>query len=345
MDAVGTGAATRAAGGLACCLVIAATFAAAAGATPRIDSVQLNGATAGRPVELRVQASDPAAPVTGLVVGFGRGEGGFGLSSCLPGLPAGKRATLVAPHLFARPGTRRMAARVMSAGCTGGQPSVLQRLTVPVVRRGAPPRPIVVAKPQIVPLGRPIPPLPGLGQLPMSRTDLPDPVPLPVPAPLVNAAASCPGSNKGFRRTAAGERSARSALQCLLNAERRRRGLPRMRANRRLVRAATGHSRSMVSRRFFAHVGPGSLGLADRLRRTRYIPRRGGNWLIGENIGFGRGRMARPARMHRAWMNSSSHRAAILDRRFREVGFGIVRGRPYGGGGATFTADFGRRGR
>ena len=116
-----------------------------------------------------------------------------------------------------------------------------------------------------------------------------------------------------------------------------------MRDNGRLVRAATGHSRAMVRRRFFAHVGPGSLGLADRLRRARYIPRRGGTWLIGENIGFGRGRFTRPATMHRAWMRSTPHRAAMLERRFREVGFGIVSGRPYGGGGATFTADFGRR--
>ena len=101
----------------------------------------------------------------------------------------------------------------------------------------------------------------------------------------------------------------------------------------------------MVTRRFFAHIGPGSRSLADRLRLAGYLPRRGGTWLVGENIGFGRGRMSRPVGVHRAWMRSSPHRAAILERRFREVGFGIVAGRPYGRGGATFTADFGRRGR
>ena len=134
-------------------------------------------------------------------------------------------------------------------------------------------------------------------------------------------------------------------MLCLMNRERAARGLGRVRGNARLSRAATRHSRAMVSLRFFAHVGPGSLQLSDRLRRSRYLPRRGGRWLVGENIGFGRGRMTRPARMHRAWMRSSPHRAAILESRFREVGFGIVSGRPYGRGGATFTANFGRRGR
>ena len=166
---------------------------------------------------------------------------------------------------------------------------------------------------------------------------------LPSPLLTVGKAAACPGSYRRFRRTRAGEQVARAALLCLLNIERAVRRLPLMRDNGRLARAATGHSRAMVTRRFFAHVGPGSIGLADRLRRARYIPRRGGSWLVGENIGFGRGRYTRPATMHRAWMRSSPHRAAMLERRFREVGFGIVSGRPYGRGGATFTADFGRR--
>ena len=68
--------------------------------------------------------------------------------------------------MFATPGTRHVAARVTSAGCIGGQPSVLQRLTVPVVPRGATPQPITVARPQVVPLGRPAPALPGLAGCP-----------------------------------------------------------------------------------------------------------------------------------------------------------------------------------
>ncbi|HEX5909743.1 MAG TPA: CAP domain-containing protein [Thermoleophilaceae bacterium] len=319
----------------------------AASATPQIESTRLDGAVAGKPVELRVRATDPQAPVTGMVAGFGRGESGFGLSSCLPpdsaGVPFGPaaapggRTTLTAPHTYDTPGTRDVGARIMSAGCTGGQPSTLIRLRVPVVPAGQRPQPVQPQSTREVPLGVPFPALPGLGQIPAGRVDL------PVGLPVAGVTAACPGSYRRFRRTRRGERAARSALLCLLNAERAKRGLPRVRGNGRLVRAANGHSRAMVTRRFFAHVGPGSIGLVDRLRRAGYIPARGGTWLVGENIGFGRGRYTRPATMHRAWMNSTPHRAAMLERRFREVGFGIVSGRPYGGGGATFTADFGRR--
>ncbi|HYI35715.1 MAG TPA: CAP domain-containing protein [Thermoleophilaceae bacterium] len=329
---------------------VAALFAttAAAQAVPRIESTRLDDAIAGRQVDLRVRATDPQAPVTGMVVGFGRGESGFGLSSCLPrdsaggvfspvALP-GRRATLSAPHVFATPGTRQVAARVTSAGCTGGQPSTLLRLRVPVVAPGQKPRPIQDERTQTVPLGAPVPALPGLGRLPLSRVDL------PLPGPVAGTAAGCPESTTRVGRSLASRRAGRRALLCLLNAERRRHGLRAVRANRRLARAAGSHSRRMVQRRFFAHVGPGSLDLTARLRNSRYIPRRGGNWLIGENIGFGRGRMSRPMSMHRAWMNSSPHRAAILERRFREAGFGIAPGSPYRRGGATFTVDFGRRG-
>ena len=62
--------------------------------------------------------------------------------------------------------------------------------------------------------------------------------------------------------------------------------------------------------------------------------------MIGENIGFGTGSLTRPASIHRAWMHSTPHRAAMLSTRFREVGFGIYPGIPFQSRGATFTADF-----
>ena len=101
-----------------------------------------------------------------------------------------------------------------------------------------------------------------------------------------------------------------------------------MRANGRLQRAARAHSRTMVQRRFFAHVGPGTLNPAARLRSTRYLPGRG-RWAIGENIGFGTGALTRPIAIHSAWMHSTPHRAAMLSPRFREVGFGVYPGSPY----------------
>jgi uncharacterized protein YkwD len=50
-----------------------------------------------------------------------------------------------------------------------------------------------------------------------------------------------------------------------------------------------------------------------------------------------------PAAMVDAWMHSPGHRLNLLHRSFRDVGIGIVAGTPTGGGGATYTTDFGVR--
>ena len=75
----------------------------------------------------------------------------------------------------------------MSAGCTGGQPSTLIRLRVPVVPAGQKPQPIQPQPTREVPLGTPFPALPGLGQVPVSRVDL------PVDLPLAGVTAALPG--------------------------------------------------------------------------------------------------------------------------------------------------------
>ena len=152
-------------------------------------------------------------------------------------------------------------------------------------------------------------------------------------------AAGCPNRHRWFSRTRRGEREAKAALLCLLNAERRRRGLRPLRANRKLARAARAHARDMVRYRFFAHIGRGRTTPTQRLYRARYLPGRG-RWAVGENLGFGTGAMTRPAAIHSAWMHSTLHRAAMLSRRFREVGFGIDPGIPFQSRGATFTTDF-----
>ena len=42
-----------------------------------------------------------------------------------------------------------------------------------------------------------------------------------------------------------------------------------------------------------------------------------------------------------AWMHSAPHRANILDGRFTMIGIGVALGSPAGGGGATYSTDFG----
>ena len=100
----------------------------------------------------------------------------------------------------------------------------------------------------------------------------------------------------------------------------------------------------MVRSSFFSHIEPAGLGLVQRVRRAGYLSG-AHRWLLGENIGFGKGPQASPLGMVRAWMGSTGHRANVLAPQFREVGLGIVPGTPgrAGGRGATYTGDFGVR--
>jgi uncharacterized protein YkwD len=135
-----------------------------------------------------------------------------------------------------------------------------------------------------------------------------------------------------------------SATLCLVNAERTQRGLRPLKANRRLARAATGHAGDMVRRNYFSHDSLSGASFVDRIRRTGYLsgPRA---WIVGENLAWGSGDRSSPAAIVRAWMNSPGHRANILQRRFRQVGLGLVMGAPeqVDGPAATYATDFGAR--
>ncbi len=72
------------------------------------------------------------------------------------------------------------------------------------------------------------------------------------------------------------------AIVCLINQERRRFGLPRLRESVRLDRSAQGHSDDMVRRDYFAHVSPGGSSPVDRITAAGY------RWsAAGENIAPG----------------------------------------------------------
>ncbi|HWV85069.1 MAG TPA: CAP domain-containing protein [Capillimicrobium sp.] len=136
--------------------------------------------------------------------------------------------------------------------------------------------------------------------------------------------------------------AARAATLCLINRERRAHGLAPLKADRRLTRAATRYSRQMVRHGFFDHVGPGGSTMYQRVEAAGYTRWR----TLGENIAWGAGPLASPARIVASWMRSPGHRRTILDARLREVGVGIARGAPQWNGdmpAATYTTDFGAR--
>jgi uncharacterized protein YkwD len=95
----------------------------------------------------------------------------------------------------------------------------------------------------------------------------------------------------------------------------------------------------MVDRGFFAHESLNGATVRDRVARTGYLH---GRWSARREHRLD----VRPvaAGIVQAWMDSRGHRAMILHRAFQEAGVGVAAGIPSGGGGATYTMDFGLNG-
>jgi uncharacterized protein YkwD len=155
-------------------------------------------------------------------------------------------------------------------------------------------------------------------------------------APVV--ASACEGASANPNEVSL-EVSERATL-CLLNEERRSRGVRGLRRNERLDRASRRHAYDMVRRDYFAHGD-----FVRRIRSAHYLNGAGG-WLVAENIAWGSHSYATPAHTVRSWMNSPGHRTNILNGRLREIGVGVVRGAPRAGvrNAATYVTDFGTRG-
>jgi uncharacterized protein YkwD len=132
-----------------------------------------------------------------------------------------------------------------------------------------------------------------------------------------------------------------AAILCLHNQIRAQAGLPGLKANSKLAKAAQGHSSDMVNEGFFDHTNLAGDTFVDRILGSGYAKRNDG-WTLGENLAWGTGDLSTPAGVMNAWMNSAGHKANILKRAYREVGIGIRLGVPSDQGvGATITADFG----
>ena len=154
-------------------------------------------------------------------------------------------------------------------------------------------------------------------------------------APRAHAAAGCSGAHAA----GAGRRQERAIL-CLVNRQRARHGLRRLRARRTLARAAERHARDMSRHNFFAHYGRRGSTPRSRVRRAGYRCR-----TIGENLAYGRGYPGTPAGIVAMWMASPPHRQTMLSPRVRDLGVGAARGVPRPGfrGGVTVAAEFARR--
>ena len=135
----------------------------------------------------------------------------------------------------------------------------------------------------------------------------------------------------------------RHATLCLVNRERTRRGLRRLRQDRLLTKAGRGHVRDMIRKRYFAHTSRSGSSFAKRIFRTGYF-RGARRWAAGENLAWGTGSRSTPRKIVRSWLASPGHRRTMLTRKWREIGIGIVQGTPRGHrNGATYAAEFAMR--
>ena len=158
------------------------------------------------------------------------------------------------------------------------------------------------------------------------------------PAAIADAAQarSCSGAKAQISK--ASPSKLRSALLCLVNRKRSAEGLPALRRDRKLERAAGRHARDMVRRDYFAHQRPGGPDLTARLQRADW---RGTHW--GETIAYGCGRRGSPRATLRSWLNSPPHRQILLSATYRRGGLGLGTDAPCGARGATWVLDVGRK--
>ncbi|RWL08643.1 MAG: hypothetical protein EOR45_09805 [Mesorhizobium sp.] len=133
----------------------------------------------------------------------------------------------------------------------------------------------------------------------------------------------------------------------LINAERAKAGVQPLAFDNDLSEAAEGHSRWMLATDTFSHTGSGGSSPTQRMKAAGYTL--AGSWATGENIAWATTRS--PAGyndeiqlLHNNLMNSSGHRANILNANFREVGLGFEVGDYRGRSSGFVTENFAKTG-
>jgi uncharacterized protein YkwD len=115
----------------------------------------------------------------------------------------------------------------------------------------------------------------------------------------------------------------------LVNVARADAGCAPLRVDSRLTTAARLHSEDMAARNYFSHTSLDGRSPWQRMEAQGYTAG------SGENIAAG---YTTAASVMTAWMNSSGHRANILNCSSKAIGVGIGKGGSYG---TYWTQDFG----
>lgn len=141
----------------------------------------------------------------------------------------------------------------------------------------------------------------------------PTPAPAPAPAPTAPAPAPAPAP------------TALTALEQqmvdLVNKERTSRGLKALQMDARLVKVARLKSTDMIQNNYFGHISPVYGSPFDMMKAQGITYRKAGENLAGAGT---------VEQAHTGLMNSTGHRANILDPVYTHIGIGIVKGGQYG---------------
>lgn len=125
------------------------------------------------------------------------------------------------------------------------------------------------------------------------------------------------------------EQALQDEINRLINVERGKNGCSALTVNAQLTQAARDHSAWMAQTGTFSHTGSGGSSFVDRAKAAGYAQP------SAENIAYG---YRTASEVVNGWMNSSGHRANIVNCKSKTVGVGVVLkadGTPY------YTQDFG----
>lgn len=121
----------------------------------------------------------------------------------------------------------------------------------------------------------------------------------------------------------------------LTNKERVAQGLPALKENFELNKAAELKLQDMVDRQYFEHESPTGEGPSDLANRAGYA-----YILVGENLA--EGDFTSSADLVQGWMDSPGHRANILNAKFSEIGVAVRKDSLFGRNVWIAVQEFGR---
>ncbi|MGC5011002.1 CAP domain-containing protein [Streptosporangium sp. DT93] len=131
----------------------------------------------------------------------------------------------------------------------------------------------------------------------------------PTSTPKPTTTATSPGNQPGS--------SLSEEVVRLTNAERQKGGCAPLVSDPQLRSAAQGHSDDMAAKNYFSHTSQDGRDMTDRINASGFSPKRA--W--AENIAMGQ---RTPADVVTAWMNSSGHRANIMNCGYTHLGVGVA---------------------